>query len=475
MRAILIGIAAATLSACALGPDYARPEIESPAAYVSGTSPDGPGSVADLGWWELYRDPALEHLIGEAIANNLDLRMAVARVEQAEAVLGPAGIALLPQISASGGIERGKDSVDASAPGADRIETTHSLRLGMSWELDLWGRLRRLREGARADLLSAEFARRGVMVSLVADVATAWFRLASLDEQLKVTRATLETREQFLELTQAQSDRGVVSGLDVASAQAQLAQARANIPEFERQIAITEHALSLLLGRNPGGFARARLEDASAMKPEVPAGLPSTLLERRPDILEAEQGLIAANAQIGAAKAALFPTISLTGNYGSLSSEASDLFTGGAETWSIGVNLLQPLLDAQRNLYRVDLADARKAEALAVYEKAVRTGFREVADALVSREKLAEVERAQNELVEAQQQAEEIATARYKVGYSSYFDVINADRDLFSSKLARSSARLNARLATVQLYRALGGGWQGRPEDPAASTSAGAP
>jgi multidrug efflux system outer membrane protein len=465
-RALLIGIAAAaTLSACALGPDYARPAIEAPAAYVPGTTADGPGSVADLGWWELYQDPALAHLIQSAIASNLDLRMAVARVEQAEAVLGPAGIALLPQISGSGGVTRSKDSVDASAPGSDRIETTHSLRLGMSWELDLWGRLRGAREAARAELLGADYARRGVMVSLVSDVATAWFRLASLDEQLKVTRATVDTREDFLKLTQAQSERGTVSGLDVASAEAQLAQARANIPEFERQVALTEHALSLLLGRNPEGFARATLEDASAMAPSIPAGLPSTLIARRPDILQAEQALVSANAQVGVAKAALFPTISLTGNYGTLSNEASDLFTGGAETWSVGVNLLQPLLDAERNLYRVDLADARKAEAIAGYEKAVRNGFREVADALVSRQKLAEVEHAQNELVEAQQRAEEIATARYKVGYSSYFDVINADRDLFNAKLARSSARLNARLATVQLYRALGGGWSATPEE----------
>ena len=464
-RAWVVTLTAAMLSACALGPDYTRPEIDAPIAYVPGTSPDGPGSAADLGWWELYRDPALEHLIREAIAHNLDLRMAVARVQQAEAVLGPAGIALLPQISASAGTERSKDAVDASAPGSDRIETVDTVRLGLSWELDLWGRLRRARESAQAELLGAEYARRGVMVSLVADVATAWFRLASLDEQLKVTRATLDTREEFLKLTRAQSDRGVVSGLDVASAEAQLAQARANLPEFERQVALTEHALSLLIGRNPQGFARATLEDASAMKPEVPAGLPSALLARRPDILQAEQRLVAANAQVGVAKAALFPTISLTGTYGSLSGDVADLFSSGAENWSLGVNLLQPLLDAERNLYRVDLADARKAEAIAAYEKAVRNAFREVADALVQREKLAEVERAQNELVEAQQRAEEIATARYKVGYSSYFDVINADRDLFNAKLARSSARLNARLATVQLYRALGGGWRSSPDE----------
>lgn len=458
MRRLLVSLAAMALSACALGPDYARPEIEVPATFGDAAASTAPGSIADQGWWDLYRDPELNRLIDVALQNNLDLRAAVARVDQARAVLGSTGLTLLPQIAVTGGVERSKSAIDATA-GGDRIGTTRTARVGLSWELDLWGRLRREDEAVSAELLAAEYARRGVLVSLVSDVATAWFRLASLEEQLQVTRATLTTREEFLKLTRAQSERGVVSGLDVASAQAQLAQARANIPEFERQVAITEHALSLLLGRNPESFAHGNLATASAMSPEIPEGLPSKLLERRPDILEAEQGLVAANARIGVAKAALFPSISLTAGYGSLSGDMADLFSRGAETWSIGVDLLQPLLDADRNLYRVDLADARRAEALAVYERAVRNGFREVADALVTRQKLAEVERSQNELVEAQQRAEEIATARYKVGYSSYFDVINSDRDLFNAKLARSSARLNARLATVDLYRALGGGW----------------
>lgn len=458
MRRLLVSLAAMALSACALGPDYARPEIEVPATFGDAAASTAPGSIADRGWWDLYRDPELNRLIDVALQNNLDLRAAVARVDQARAVLGSTGLTLLPQIAVTGGVERSKSAIDATA-GGDRIGTTRTARVGLSWELDLWGRLRREDEAVSAELLAAEYARRGVLVSLVSDVATAWFRLASLEEQLQVTRATLTTREEFLKLTRAQSERGVVSGLDVASAQAQLAQARANIPEFERQVAITEHALSLLLGRNPESFAHGNLATASAMSPEIPEGLPSKLLERRPDILEAEQGLVAANARIGVAKAVLFPSISLTAGYGSLSGDMADLFSRGAETWSIGVDLLQPLLDADRNLYRVDLADARRAEALAVYERAVRNGFREVADALVTRQKLAEVERSQNELVEAQQRAEEIATARYKVGYSSYFDVINSDRDLFNAKLARSSARLNARLATVDLYRALGGGW----------------
>ena len=453
-------IAAACLSGCALGPDHVRPDLETPASFSAEV--DAPGSAADLGWWALYRDPQLKVLIEEAIARNLDLRAAAARVEQARALVGPSRIALLPQVSASGGIEREQQGVDAAGNG-DRQRTSESITLGLSWELDLWGRLRRETEAARAELLAAEFARRGVQVSLVAEVATTWFRLSSLDEQLHVTRATSETRQEFLQLTRAQFERGVVSGLDVASAEAQLAQARANIPEFERQIALAGHALSLLLGRNPGGFAPSPLQTAAAMTPEVPPGLPSALLQRRPDILQAEQALVAANARIGSAKAALFPSISLTGSLGSVSGDMADLFSSGAQTWSLGVGLLQPLLDAERNIYRVDLADARKAEALAGYERAVRNGFREVADALVARQKLAEVERAQIELVTAQQRAEEIATARYKVGYSSYFDVINADRDLFNAKLALSSARLNARLATVQLYRALGGGWEMPP------------
>lgn len=453
------------LSACALGPDYARPEIETPQVFGPGAEASAPGSIADQGWWNLYRDPELNRLIAAAVGNNLDLRAAVARVEQARAVLGATGLGLLPQVDLAGGIERGKSAVDATA-GGDRIGTSRSARLALSWELDLWGRIRRENEAARAELLNAEYARRGVLVSLVSDVATAWFRLASLEEQLAVTRATLTTREEFLKLTRAQSERGVVSGLDVASAEAQLAQARANIPDFERQVAQTEHALSLLLGRNPGSFVHGTLATASAMNPEVPAGLPSALLERRPDILAAEQGLVAANARIGVAKAALFPSISLTAGYGSLSGDMAKLFSSGAETWSIGVDLLQPLIDVDRNLYRVDLADAVKAEALAVYEQAVRNGFREVADALVARQKLAEVETSQDAIVRAQQRADEIATARYKVGYSSYFDVINADRDLFNAKLARSSARLNARLATVELYRALGGGWIEKEPNP---------
>jgi multidrug efflux system outer membrane protein len=247
----------------------------------------------------------------------------------------------------------------------------------------------------------------------------------------------------------------------VNTAQAQLATAQANVPLLEKQIAQTENQLSLLLGGNPGTIARSpRDVGLTPLSPDLPAGVPSTLLERRPDLREAEQDLVAANAQVGIAKAALFPTMSITGDYGSLSPKMSDLFAGPAENWAIGVNLLQPLLDADRNQYQVDYANAGRRAALLSYEKTVRTAFREVADALVTRQKSIEYEAAQSSLVTAQNNAHEIALARYKVGYSSYFDVINADRDLFTAKLTLSQARLDTLNASVQLYQALGGGWQ---------------
>lgn len=252
----------------------------------------------------------------------------------------------------------------------------------------------------------------------------------------------------------------MVSGLDVSTAEAQLATAQANLPALERSVAQAENQLSLLMGGNPAAIQRSASDSTAAPMPETPAGLPSRLLERRPDILQSEQSLVAANARIGAAKAALFPTLSLTGSYGVLSSDVSDLFSAGAENWSVGVGLLQPLLNAERNLYQVDLADARKREALLGYEKTVRNAFREVADSLVAREKSQAVLQAQQQQVDALRRAVDISKARYKQGYSSYFDVISADRDLFNAELSHDAARLDAQLSLVQLYRSLGGGWQ---------------
>lgn len=461
-NAVIATIGATLLASCALGPDYKRPSIETPGQYRAQTEEAGTDSFGDVGWWTVYQDPTLQALLRTALENNLDLRIAATRVEQAQAALGVARLGQVPRISAGAGATRQERSdAQGAVPGLDRINSQYSASLNLSFELDFWGRLRRASESARAQVLATEYGRQAVRAGLVSEVATAYFTLIALDEQLEITRGTMETREQFLRLTRAQFDRGVVSGLDVSTAEAQLATARASVPDLERQLAQQENQLSVLLGRNPGPVLR-QTRDISAvtLAPQTPAGLPSRLLERRPDLLQAEQGLVSANAQVGVAKAAMFPSISLTGSYGSLSLAMSDLFTNASETWSVGVNLLQPLLDADRNLYRIDQADAARRQALLEYEKTVRTAFQEVADALVGRQKSAEFEAAQNDLVAAQSRSEQIALARYKSGYSSYFDVINADRDLFNAKLVLSRARLESLLSSVQLYRALGGGWQ---------------
>ena len=463
----LLGSATLTLllSACALGPDYQRPDVQAPATFRD-EADAASASYGDLGWWQVYDDPALQALLRTALENNLDVRIAVARIEQARDTLGSARLAQLPQISASASQSRAKTSTALVPATVPRERDTDSVSLGASWEIDLWGRLRRASEAAKADLLSAGYARDGVRVALVGDVANTYFSLLSLDEQLEITRRTVATREKFVELTRARHERGVVSGLDVATAEAQLATARANLPDLERQIAQAEDALSILLGGYPGSIARGQ---AGALQPApVPsAGLSSTLLERRPDIRQAEAALVAANARVGVAKAALFPTLSLTGALGSQSTALDALFTGPTQVWSAGGGLVLPLLDAQRNLYQLDLADARKQEAILQYQKTIQGAFRDVADALVARSKSAEFEQAQLEQVSALRRADEIALARYRIGFSSYFDVINAERDLFTAELALSAARRNTRLASVQLYRALGGGWQVETAGPA--------
>jgi outer membrane protein, multidrug efflux system len=286
------------------------------------------------------------------------------------------------------------------------------------------------------------------------------------------------TRQKFVDLTQAQHERGTVSGLDVASAQAQLAVAQANIPDLQRQIGIAEDQLSVLLGRYPDEILRTRTSELKSMTeatvaPVPPAGLPSSLLERRPDLREAEQNLIAANANVGVAKANLFPSIALTAAGGSESSALSQLFSGPARTWSFGASLLQPLLSSQSNLYQLDLANAQKRQALLQYERSIQTAFREVSDALIARRKYAELQVAQQAQVDAQRKADSIALGRYRIGYASYFDVINADRDLFTAELSLSAAHLNTELSLVQLYRAVGGGWQ--TEQPDKSSPGGMP
>jgi outer membrane protein, multidrug efflux system len=467
LRSIVTAGVALLGAACALGPDYQRPKEKIPAAYRFEPTASN-DSFADQGWWQIYQDPTLQSLIREALENNLDVRIAAARIEQAHAILGSTRLQQLPQILASANAQRARSSVDQRIPGVPPVRNVFSVDGSLSYEFDFWGKYRRATESARAELLVSEYAKQNVMAGLVSSVATAYFTLLTLDEQLAITRHTVETRQKFVDLTQAQHERGTVSGLDVATAQAQLAVAQANIPDLQRQIGIAEDQLSVLLGRNPDEIVRTESRELKRMTepailPVPPAGLPSSLLERRPDLREAEQNLVAANANVGVAKANLFPTVTLTAAGGSQSSALSDLFRGPTRTWSLGGGLLQPLLSPQRNLYQLDLAEAQKRQALLQYQQSIQTAFREVSDALIARQKYAEFQVAEQAQVDAQRKANTIALARYRVGYSSYFDVINADRDLFTAELSLSAAHLNTLLSLVQLYRAVGGGWQTGP------------
>ncbi len=459
----------ALLAGCAVGPDYHRPSLDIPAQYhdVAPTPSDAAAdaaSMGDSGWWEVYADADLQALLATALKNNYDVKIAVTRIDAARAQLGSTRLSYLPQVSVDAGAARTKTSEYALLPGYPLINNEAQVQILASYQIDLWGQLHRATEAVRANLLASQYAKRAVNVTLVAAVANTYFELISLDSQLEITRRTVVSREKFLELTQAQHERGYVTGLDVATAEADLAAARATAPDLERQIGQIEDQISVLLGSNPGPVTRVHYGEAvPEAPPRPPPGLPAQLLERRPDVAQAEQGLVAANAEVGVAKAALFPNISLTGSAGSLAIPFDKLFTAPAAEWSAGVGLIQPLLSVQANLYQVELADARKREALYQYQKTVQAAFQDVADALIAYEKFGEQERQQASQVDALRRARAIALARYKIGYASYFDVIQSDRELFTAELALAQAYANNLGAAVHLYSALGGGWQERP------------
>jgi multidrug efflux system outer membrane protein len=460
---------AALLAGCAVGPDYHRPPLDVPPQYrdaapAATAAADSAQSVGDRGWWEVYSDPDLQALLTTALKNNYDVKIAVARIDEARAQLGSTRLGYLPQVSIAASAGRAQTSDYARLPGAPRIDDEAQVQILATYQLDLWGQLRRMNEAARANLLASRYAQRAVSVTLVATLANAYFQLVSLDSELEITRRTVVSREKFVQLTHAQHERGYATGLDEASAEADLAAARATAPDLERQIIQTEDEISVLVGGNPGPITRAHYGEAvPEAPPRPPPGLPSQLLTRRPDVGQAEQALVAANAEIGVAKAALFPNISLTGSDGSLSVPFGKLFTAPAAEWGAGVGLIQPLLNVQSNLYQVELSDARKREALYQYQKTVQGAFQDVADALIAYQKFGEQEREQATQVKSLQRAREIALARYKIGYAAYFDVIQADRDLFTAQLALAQAYANDLGALVHLYSALGGGWQDRP------------
>ena len=474
MKRLLITALAVLVAGCAMGPNYKRPEIKSPAEFRGQSAPLDAKSLADLAWWDLYRDPVLDKLIRTALQQNYDVRIALARVEEFRAAAGISGLGSIPQVSAGASSTRSRITTVGPTPlpaSAAATRSTYNAELDVSYEVDLWRRVASINAAARADLLTSEFARDTTRVTVISSVAAAYFNLRALDQLLFVTERTVGTRQKFAELTRAQFDRGVVSGLDVNRAEANLATARAAIPDLKSQIAQAENLLQVLLGENPAPILREAATDAQyfAEPPEVPTGLPSALLERRPDLRQAESTLIGANARLKAVKASLFPTISLTGSFGSQSAALADLFTGPAKIWSFGLGLLQPIIDVNRNLYQVDIYTAREKQVMLQYQQAVSQAVREVSDALAARQGYRDSLKVQDEQIAALRAAREQVMKRYNIGFSSYFEVIDADTALFAAELARVTVYRNTLTSLVTLYKVLGGGWQQDAGAPAAA------
>ena len=466
LATVLVGVG--LLSGCTVGPNYRRPEVIVPADWRN--APEQRDSLGDLGWWGIFQDPALHELLSTAVVANRDVQVAVARVLESRAQLGVARAAQFPQVNAGASYQYTRPNSENSpflngsrgrSPfTGDDFETS----VDLAFELDLWGRLRRATEAARAELLAREENRRAVLITLVSDVARTYFDLLELDQELEIARRTLQTREESLQLQRRRFQQGLSTQLDVDRADAEAAVAAATVPDLERRIAQNENALSVLLGRNPGPIARGTPLDGQRLPPAVPAGLPSALLERRPDIRQAEQTLVAANARIGVAKAEYFPKITLTGVLGVESVSLSDLFTGGSRFWSIGPAMTVPLFTAGRIKNTVKGFEARQQQAALQYLQTIQQAFREVEDALVSHRKVRDIRAERERRVTANRRALSMVTLRYERGLSTQLEVLDIQRELFSAELEFASATRDQLTAVVQLYRALGGGWQGQPE-----------
>ena len=443
---------------CATGPDYQRPDLTVPAAWRTGESTTN--SLSELGWAQLYRDPVLTNLIHVALSNNKDLQVAVARVDEALAAYRIQRAALFPAVNAAGDFTTARVGNIPPAPGAEADQ--YNLFGQLSYELDVWGRVRRVKESAMAQALATEEGRRTVQIGLVASVASTYFNLRALDRQLEIAQETLASRSNSLALTQIKFDdgNGIVSELDVAQAETQVASAQSSIASLQRQVALTEHALSVLLGNNPGQIERGQSLSEQWQPDDLPAGLPSDLLLRRPDVRAAEQQLIAANANIGAARAAYFPSISLTGALGLQSEDLGDLFDSGlSKAWSFQPSITAPIFNAGRIRAGVRVAEAQRQGALANYEKSIQNAFREVDDALVSIARIREQLVADEAVVKAERRRLELSNLRYEGGVASFSDVLDAQRFLFNAELTAVQTRNALLNMTIQLYKALGGGW----------------
>jgi outer membrane protein, multidrug efflux system len=467
-RAVGVLLAAGWMTGCTVGPNYHRPAVQVPENFRAPDPLPAPQaeSFADLKWWEVFRDAELQQLIRTAIEQNYDLRDAVARVEAARANLGITRSDQFPQVGASGAVQFTRLSRDGSlplpgsfVPSQNRNWGEASLNL-LSFEIDLWGRLRRATEAARANLLSADENRKAVVTTLVSDVATAYFTVRELDYELEISKRTLDTRRTSLQLVQARQGGGVATLLDLRQTEQLVYTAAETIPTLQQQIEQTENQISLLLGRNPGEVMRQGQFNEDQFQPEVPTGLPSALLERRPDIRAAEQNLIAANAQIGVARAAYFPQLSLSGLLGGQSTQLSSLFSGPHSAWSFVPQITQPIFTAGRLRSNVRLAEAQKESAVVQYQKTIQIAFTDVSNALIAHQRVRESRVQQQALVAALEDRKRLAYARYTGGVDTQLNALDADRDLLQAELDLKQIRLNELLSVVQLYKALGGGWQ---------------
>lgn len=453
----------ALLPGCMLmGPDYQRPSFSLPAIFSSdAANADQAPLAAESSWWELYQDPVLNDLVSQALENNTDIKTAVARIEEADAFMREVGSALFPQIDLDAGASRSRVTEAGAFSNFNRMNPreTYRIQLGTSFELDFWGKLRRAKESARAQAMATRYAKDTVALSLAGLVASNYLQLRSLESQISISEDSLRTRNESLTLTQRRLEGGVSSALDVYQAEVASSNLAAQIVELKRLRAISEHQLAVLTGQFDLKLPAGDI-DQLPLPPLPPAGLPSSLLEARPDVRQAEEQLVAQNANIGVAKAALFPTISLTANYGGESAELSDVLKSAARIWSGGLSLNLPIFDSGRLSARLDQATAQQKQALAAYEGAVRTAFQEVNDALVTVRQNAEREALLNSSKESAKNAMKISENRYKSGYSAYIDVLDSQRVYNDAAIAYIQSRQARLIASVDMFKALGGGWQ---------------
>ncbi len=451
----------ALFAGCTVGPNYQRPKVDVPPAYrgPENSAAATASSIGDEKWWSVFQDPQLQNLIRLALAKNYDVRIAASRIEQQRAQLAITRSNQFPTLSGVAE-ETGLRSPPIGAGVPSYSYNAVELALSASWDVDFWGKYRRATEGARANLLASEWARQAVISSLVANVATDYFALRDLDLQLEISERTLKSRRNSLQLTETLEKGGSSPLTDVRQAEQLVETAAATIPDLQRQIQQEENAIRVLIGENPGPITRGLALTDQPIPVDVPPGLPSALLERRPDIREAEQSLIAANAQIGVAKAAYYPDISLTGIFGLESGSLLSLFNGSARAWNYTASATQPIFEAGRLRGNVRLAQGQQQQALLSYQQTIQGAFRDVSNALIAVQKYREFREHEELLVKAAKGASDLSEMRYKGGVTSYLEVLTNETNYFAAELNLAGARLNERLSLVQLYNALGGGWQ---------------